>query len=57
MSTLFEAAKHWDGAAVKSIVMIAPGLVEASDAKGRKALHSVRSKTRHKDARRAQLFF
>jgi ankyrin repeat protein len=38
-TALFDAAKHWDIAAVKTILSAAPSLVEASDAKGRRALH------------------
>ena len=38
-TALFEAAKRWNVDAVKTILMVAPALVEASDARGRKALH------------------
>ena len=38
-TALFEAAKRWNVDAVKTILMAAPALVEASDARGRKALH------------------
>jgi ankyrin repeat protein len=38
-TALFDAAKRWDIAAVKTILMAAPALVDASDARGRRALH------------------
>ncbi len=38
-TALFEAAKVWDFAAVKAIVAVAPGLLTATDPKGRAALH------------------
>ena len=38
-TALFEAAKAWDFAAVKAIVAVAPGLLMATDPKGRAALH------------------
>lgn len=38
-TALFEAAKRWDSAAVKVILTAAPALIEASDPKGRRALH------------------
>jgi ankyrin repeat protein len=38
-TALFEAAKRWNVDAVKTILTAAPALVEASDARGRKALH------------------
>ena len=38
-TALFEAAKAWDFAAVKAIVAAAPGLLTATDPKGRAALH------------------
>jgi hypothetical protein len=38
-TALFEAAKRWNIDAVKTILMAAPALVEASDARGRRALH------------------
>jgi len=38
-TALFEAAKTWDSAAVKAISTAAPRLIEASDPKGRRALH------------------
>jgi hypothetical protein len=38
-TALFDAAKRWDTAAVKTILMAAPALVDASDARGRRALH------------------
>lgn len=38
-TALFDAVKRWDIAAVTAILSAAPGLVEASDTKGRRALH------------------
>ena len=38
-TALFEAAKAWDFATVKAIVAVAPGLLTATDPKGRAALH------------------
>jgi uncharacterized protein len=38
-TALFEAAKAWDAAAVKSLLAAAPALVTATDPKGRMALH------------------
>ena len=38
-TALFDAAKRWDTAAVKTILMAAPALVDASDARGRRVLH------------------
>lgn len=38
-SALFEAAKKWDSTAVRALVRAAPELVEASDPRGRRALH------------------
>ena len=38
-TALFEAAKAWDFAAVKAMVGVAPGLLTATDPKGRAALH------------------
>ena len=38
-TALFEAAKRWDVAAVKAILLAAPDLAKASDAKVRTALH------------------
>jgi uncharacterized protein len=38
-TALFEAARRWDAAAVKAILAAAPALVEATDPKGRMALH------------------
>jgi ankyrin repeat protein len=38
-TALFDAAKCWDVAAVTAILRAAPALVEASDNKGRRALH------------------
>jgi hypothetical protein len=35
-TALFDAAKRWDIAAVKTILMAAPALVDASDARGRR---------------------
>jgi uncharacterized protein len=36
---LFAAAKRWDAAAIDSILAAAPALIDASDPKGRRALH------------------
>jgi ankyrin repeat protein len=36
---LFAAAKRWDAAAINSIVAAAPALIDATDPKGRTALH------------------
>ena len=36
---LFEAAKKWDSTAVQALLKAAPKLIEASDPKGRRALH------------------
>jgi uncharacterized protein len=38
-AALFEAAKEWNSAAVKAMLTAAPALIEASDPKGRRALH------------------
>ena len=38
-TALFDAAKRWNVDAVKTILTAAPALVEASDARGRRALH------------------
>jgi len=38
-SALFEAVRKWDAAAAKAILAAAPKLIEASDPKGRRALH------------------
>ena len=38
-TALFEAAKHWEAAAVKALLKSAPVLVDATDPKGRHALH------------------
>jgi ankyrin repeat protein len=38
-TALFDAAKRWDIKAVKAILVAAPALVEASDPRGRRALH------------------
>src|SRR3981081_1357142 len=38
-TALFEAAKCWDVTSVKTILVSAPDLVQASDKKGRSALH------------------
>ena len=38
-TALFEAAKRWDAAAVKAILVAAPALVKATAPKGRMALH------------------
>jgi uncharacterized protein len=38
-TALFDAARRWDVAAVRAILSAAPNLVEASDTKGRRALH------------------
>jgi ankyrin repeat protein len=38
-TVLFDAVKKWDAAAVKAILKTAPWLIEASDPKGRRALH------------------
>jgi ankyrin repeat protein len=38
-TSLFEAAKRWDAAAIRTILAAAPALVEARDPKGRMALH------------------
>jgi uncharacterized protein len=38
-TALFAAAKRWDAAAISSIVTAAPALIDATDPKGRTALH------------------
>src|SRR5262245_49450805 len=38
-TALFEAAKRWEAAAVKALLKSAPALVDATDPKGRQALH------------------
>lgn len=38
-TALFDAAKHWEAAAVRVIVGAVPALVKATDPKGRMALH------------------
>jgi len=38
-TALFVAAKRWDAAAINAIVAAAPALIDASDPKGRTALH------------------
>ena len=38
-TTLFAATKGWNAAAVNSIVSAAPTLIDATDPKGRTALH------------------
>jgi uncharacterized protein len=38
-SALFEAAKAWDGARVKTLIEASPDLIRAVDPKGRTALH------------------
>jgi ankyrin repeat protein len=38
-TALFVAAKRWDAAAINSIVAAAPALIDATDPKGRTALH------------------
>lgn len=38
-TALFDAAARWDTAAVKAIMAAAPALIEATDARGRMALH------------------
>jgi uncharacterized protein len=38
-TALFEAAKRWDAPAVKALLKAAPGLITATDPKGRQALH------------------
>ena len=38
-TALFNAAKGWDNAAVKNILAAEPGLVNASDSRGRRGLH------------------
>jgi ankyrin repeat protein len=38
-TALFDAATRWDAAAVKSILKAAPGLITATDPRGRMALH------------------
>jgi ankyrin repeat protein len=38
-TALFEAAKRWDAAALKELLKAAPALVDATDPKGRQALH------------------
>ena len=38
-TALFEAARQWDAAAIKTLLAAAPALVKATDPKGRMALH------------------
>jgi uncharacterized protein len=38
-TALFDAAKRWDAPAVKALLKAAPGLITATDPKGRQALH------------------
>lgn len=38
-TALFDAAKRWDTAAVSAMLTLAPGLMKATDRKGRTALH------------------
>jgi uncharacterized protein len=38
-SALFEAARSWNAAAIKAILKAAPSLIEATDPRGRMALH------------------
>jgi uncharacterized protein len=38
-TALFEAAKRWDAAAVKAMLVVSPALAAVSDSKGRMALH------------------
>lgn len=42
-TALVDAAKRWDIEAVKTVLMAAPDLVEASDQTGRRALHIARA--------------